>query len=267
MKLSRITRLLTGACILLASASLYAADNTNKVVATVNGTPITQRTVNEYVQLREARRPNVRISHNQVVDELVNSELLYQQALKEKLENRADVRHELVLQRKNVLITAALRAYLRKSPISNAALKKEYDKRVASSSVKEYKARHILTKTKAEAEAVIAQLNKGANFAKLAKEKSIGPSAKQGGDLGWFTVDRMVPAFSAAVAKLKKGEYTKKPVKTRFGWHVIQLENERTMKPPKFAQVKAQLANLLRNQRIHSYIGQLRKHAKIVIKK
>lgn len=267
MKTSRITRLLTGACILLASASLYAADDSNKVVATVNGKPITQRTVDEYVKMRNSRQPNAPASQEQVVNELVNSELLYQQALKEKLEKKPDIRHAIELQRKNVLITAALREYLEKHPISEAELKKEYDKRVAASNVEEYKARHILTKTEAEAKDIIAQLNKGADFAKLAKEKSIGPSAKQGGDLGWFTVDRMVPEFSAAVAKLKKGEYTKEPVKTQFGWHVIQLEDERKMEPPSFDQVKGQLANMLRNQQVHTYINELRNKAKIDIKK
>ncbi|HFQ14546.1 MAG TPA: peptidylprolyl isomerase, partial [Gammaproteobacteria bacterium] len=106
-----------------------------------------------------------------------------------------------------------------------------------------------------------------AKFEELAKKKSTGPSAKDGGDLGWFSPSQMVPPFSQAVAQLKKGQYTKKPVKTRFGYHVIKLEDSRKRTPPKFEDIKPQLRMVMQNQRIQEYISNLRKKAKIDIKK
>jgi len=110
-----------------------------------------------------------------------------------------------------------------------ADLKAEYDTQIGhkAGGVTEYKARHILVKEETEAVAIIAELDKGGDFAELAKTKSTGPSGIQGGDLGWFSSDQMVPPFSEAVDKLEKGSYTKTPVQTQFGWHVIILEDKR----------------------------------------
>lgn len=237
-----------------------------KVVATVNGKPISQDLFDAYVKLRNAQQPKHPMDRNAVINELVNRELIYQDALKEKLDKNPEIKRQIELQRQELLIGAALREALSKKPISDAELKKEYDERVAKADVEEYKASHILTKTEAEAKEVIAELDKGANFAELAKKKSTGPSAKNGGDLGWFSPNQMVPEFSAAVAKLQKGSYTKEPVKTQFGWHVILLEDKRKMQPPAFDDVKEQLTNMLRNQQLRAYVEELRSKAKIDIK-
>ena len=133
-------------------------------------------------------------------------------------------------------------------------------------SLKEYKARHILTTTETEAQAVIAQLNKGANFATLAKEKSIDTSSAQnGGELGWFSPDQMVKPFADAVEKLKKGSYTQTPVHTQYGWHVILLQDVRAVQPPPFDEVKDQVRGIMQNRIIGEYIDGLRKKAKIQI--
>ncbi len=113
---------------------------------------------------------------------------------------------------------------------------------------------------------MIAELDSGANFAELAKSKSTGPTAKNGGDLGWFKPNQMVPPFAQAVSEMKKGSYTKKPVKTQFGWHVIKLEDERKLTPPKFEEVKEQIRSIKTNQKIQQYVIELRKKAKVDIK-
>ena len=128
---------------------------------------------------------------------------------------------------------------------------------------KEYKARHILVKTEDEAKAVVKQLDDGSDFAKLAKEKSTGPSGKTGGDLGWFRPQQMVPPFSDAVAAMKKNTYTKKPVKTQFGWHVIKLEDLRDVQPPKFEDIKDQVKTIVQTKRVQKYVKSLRDKAKI----
>lgn len=244
----------------------YAAKS--KPVAMVNGKPISEATFDMYVKMRNAQHPNQHVSRDQIIQELVNSELIYQDAIKHGLQKDPDVELQIKLQRKNVLINAALRRELDQHPLSDAELKKEYDARVAHANVEEYKARHILTKTEAEAKGVIKKLNKGAKFADLAKKYSTDEgSAKNGGELGWFTARQMVPAFSDAVAKLKKGTYTKAPVKSQFGWHVIELENKRRMKPPAFEDVKGQIANILRNKQLKEYVDALRKTAKVDIEK
>ena len=131
---------------------------------------------------------------------------------------------------------------------------------------KQYKARHILVETEAEAKEIIAEINKGKSFGELAKAKStdVG-SAKQNGDLGWVTKQTLVPAFGNAMEKLAKGEYTKTPVKSRFGWHIIKVEGVKSQPAPAFNLVKEQIRSGLQNQQMQQYSDQLRTKAKIKI--
>ena len=132
---------------------------------------------------------------------------------------------------------------------------------------KDVHARHILVKTKAEAEAIIAQLGKGASFADLAKAKSTDISKIQGGDLGWFSYETMVEPFAAAAFKLPKGEYTKQPVETPFGWHVILVEDTRPKKVPAFEEARTQLEQDLNQKQIEAHLVALRKKARITLNK
>jgi len=251
---------------LLGSSAAYAAGS--KPVAVVNGHPISQEAFNLYVKMRNSQHPKQHASREQVINELINSELIYQQALKEKLDKKPEIKEEIKLQRKNLLINAALRHHLEQNPISEKAIKQEYQDKVANANVEQYKARHILTKTKAKAEEVIKELNAGSKFADLAKKFSTDEgSAKNGGELGWFTSNQMVPAFSKAVEGLKKGSYTKKPVQSQFGWHVIELQDKRKMKAPDFEDVKGQIANVMRNKQLKEYVQSLREKAKIKVEK
>ncbi len=251
-------------------ATLPGLVNADTAVATVNGKPISQKSYDFYLaQSMQRRGKNQQggVNREAIINELVNRELLHQAALKEKVENDETVAFQLEQLKIDALIQGLINKLSKESKITDKELKAEYDKRVAGAKLAEYKARHILLKTEEEAKTVIAELDSGAKFEELAKKKSTGPSAKDGGDLGWFTASQMVPPFSQAVAQLKKGSYTKKPVKTQFGYHVIKLEDTRKRQPPKFEDIKPQLKMVLQNQRIQEYITNLRKNAKIDIKK
>lgn len=243
----------------------FAAD---KTVATVNGKKIDQKQFDQFVNILKSKNPQFEAGTNRkaIIDELVNREVLFQEAKKRKIDKEKDVAYVLKQQRIDLMVKALVQKTLSKKPIKEKQLKKLYSEKVAGANLKEFKARHILLKTEDEAKAVIAQLDGGEDFAKLAEKKSTGPSAKQGGDLGWFSPARMVPPFARAVSEMKKDTYSKKPVKTNFGYHVIKLEDTRKSEPPKYEDVKKQLEASLNQKRIQKYVSKLRDKAKVVIK-
>ena len=152
----------------------------------------------------------------------------------------------------------------RANPVSDEELKKIYQEQAPSGD--EYKARHILVKEEDEAKTLIVELDNGADFSELAKQHSTGPSGKSGGELGWFSPKQMVAPFSEAVAGMEKGAYTKQPIKTQFGWHIIILDDTREASPPPFEQLKPQLQAFVQKQRVQAYITRLRESATIEIK-
>lgn len=276
-KVTRLSSILVFASILLlagchsggkssasTSTGQSATAKSATVIATVNGQPISLAEYKHYKTTREQQTPNVKLGHKALLAEIVDTELLKQAALKAGMDKQPKIQARIKQDTANILIQALLQKKFGHMKFSNAKLKKAYQK-VASNMAKgkQYKARHILVKTKTQAEKIIQQLNKGANFAKLAKKDSIAPSASHGGELGWFTADTMVPHFAAAIKKLKKGKYTEQPVHTRFGWHVILLQNTRQAKPPSFKQIKPKLESVLTQQALQKYVNQLRKKATI----
>jgi len=244
----------------------FAADK--DIVATVNGTNITEWTLKRYASQRglppEIPKGQQRTA---IIEELVNRELIYQDAVNIGIDKAPAIINEIAYQRTNVIASSMLNRSSDRFAVSDEDLKKEYESRKGELGGKELKARHILLKKEDEAKAVIAELDKGADFATLASKKSIGPSAESGGDLGWFSTSQMVKPFSDAANKLEKGSYSKTPVKTRFGWHVIQLEDSRLVNPPEFDDVKEQIRVSLQNKLIEVYINGLRDKAKIEQKK
>ncbi len=237
------------------------------VVANVNGTAITLDEFNEYAahRLQPGTKPTA-AEAKAIVTELVSLELVVQEALKKGLDKKPDVLKNIESQRRVLLANAALKDYIESHPITDELLKKEYDQRVAGAGTKELKARHILVKTEAEAKAIIEKLGKGADFAKLAKEKSSDSSAKEGGDLGWFNPNQMVKPFSDAALALKKGEYTKTPVQSQFGWHVIMLEDSRSPQVPAFDQMKERVRNFMQQKMSQDFIEGLKTAGKVEIK-
>lgn len=248
------------------TAPITATDD-SKIIANVNGTAITLDEFNEYAahRIQPGNKPTA-AEAKAIVNELVSLELVVQEALKKGLDKKPDVVKNIEAQRRILLANAALKDYIESHPITDEQLKKEYDLRVAGAGTRELKARHILVKTEAEAKAIIAQLGKGADFAKLAKEKSSDSSAKEGGDLGWFNPNQMVKPFSDAALALKKGEYTKTPVQSQFGWHVIMLEDSRSPQAPPFDQMKERVRNFMQQKMSQEFIEGLKAAGKVEIK-
>ncbi len=247
--------------VLLTGLTLHAqADDT-----TVNGKPVKQSLV-DYI-IKDATSRGQKIDDNVravVMNKLISSELIVQEAQKAGIDKQADFLAKEELMSRELLVNTYLQDYIKKHPIDDAAIKSEYDKFKVAVGDKEFKASHILVKTEQEAKDVIAQLAKGGDFAKIAKDKSLDSSKEKGGDLGWFSPANMVRPFADAVTKLQKGLYTTVPVQTQFGWHVIKLEDTRTAQPPALDKVKDDLRNGLQKQQLEKLVAELRAKAKIV---
>jgi len=245
----------------------FNASSADKIVATVNGKAIPLKIFESYLKHKQKQNPKIDVKKNRTVliQELVNRELMLQDALSKNLDKDKDVLFQLEQHRIDILIKHAIRKTMLATPITDKELKLEYSRRVKTANVKEYKARHILLKEESKAKAILKELGNGKDFIKLAKAYSTGPTGKNGGDLGWFNARQMVPEFSKAVAQLKKGNYTKTPVKTKFGWHIVKLEDTRDMDPPKFKDIKNQMRIIMQNKKLQTYIKNLRKKAKIKI--
>lgn len=260
----RIIVLTLAAC---CSSGIAAAAAPSEVLATVNGTTITQRTLEVYARQRgiEDMSKLAPDRKAKIVEELINRELLYRAALEKKLDKKPDTTAELESARSNILASSAVRRELdARGELSEAKLKEGYDKFIKNLPGLEYKTRHILLDSEDKAKAVIAELDKGGDFAKLANEHATGTA--DGGELEWFQPEDMIKPFADAAVKLQKDEYTKTPVQTQYGWHIIQLQETRKVTPPAFEDVKEQIRMSARNETIEAYIKSLRAKAKVEIK-
>ncbi len=233
--------------------------------AVVNGQAIPNAQVEEFVKMMTQQgaqdSPKLR---EQVREELINRIVMVQAAEKANIEKNPEVQTELELARQSVLIRGLFNDFLAKHPVTDAQLKAEYDKIKDSNQQEEYKAHHILVKEEQEAKDIIGRLGKGESFEAIAKQASQDPgSGANGGDLGWASADSYVQPFGEALTKLKKGDTTKEPVQSSFGWHVIRLDDTRTAEFPPMEQVKPQLEEMLRQQALAKYQEDLRKAAKV----
>ena len=191
-------------------------------------------------------------------DELNTRELLAREAKKKGLDKQPEIKTQMDLASQTVLVRAQVADWAKSNPISDAALKKEYDTIKSQLGDKEYKVRHILVDKEDEAKEIIAALQKGEKFEKLA-ERSKDPGSKaNGGDLDWNAPANFVKPFSDAMVKLEKGKFTTQPVQTQFGWHVIKLDDVREAKIPSFEEVKPQLTQRLQGQHLDEYFRDLR---------
>jgi peptidyl-prolyl cis-trans isomerase C len=239
------------------------AISTGEALATVNGKPITQDLLDSFMQETGAK---ANINREMAINELIARELILQDALANKLEQRDDISRRLEAVKREMLVRIAVREIVINNPVTDEEIQKEYDKFAAQSRGKEYKARHILVEDEAKAKELITALEGGADFAELAKTNSTGPTGKNGGDLGWFNAEQMVPPFAEALKSMEKGQYSKIPVNTQFGWHVILLEDTREMEPPALEQVKPQIQQLVQQMHINNFIEKLKAKATIEIK-
>ena len=233
-------------------------------VVIVNGQPISRAMLQSIMSEMAQRSGGHEIPEDKVVDGLIARELLRQEAEKQNLAKDPSVALKIENAAREVLVQASVENFRKNAAVTEEELKKEYDTRVAAMKKTEYKARHILLDSEQAAKDVLAKLQKGAKFDELAKKSSKDPSAKQnGGELGWFNPQQMVPEFSAALATLKNGETTQTPVKSQFGWHIIEREDSREQAPPPFDAVKEQIKNALVGQKLQKHVEDLKASAKI----
>jgi peptidyl-prolyl cis-trans isomerase C len=256
--------ILKPARLLLAMTAMVAAPVFAQNVATVNGKAIPSAKVDQMVkqvvaQGKATDSPQLR---DMIKKELIGREVLLQEADKQGIGGKADVKAAIDNARQSIIINAMLADYVKKNPVTDAQIKAEYDRYKAQVGDKEYHARHILVATEDEAKAIIAKLKSGAKFEELAKQSKDGTAAN-GGDLDWASPASYVPEFSKAMVALQKGAITETPVKTQFGYHVIKLEDVRAAKIPTMEEVKQQIADSLQQRKLAAYRDDLMKKAKI----
>ena len=234
-------------------------------VATVNGTAIPRARL-EYLMRQQVQRgaPDNEQTRAIVREDLINRELVAQAAARTGTAKKREVQTQLEVTRQEVLVGAFLNDYLREHPVSDADVQKEYERVRAQTGESEYKARHILVQTEDEAKRVIADLQKGAKFDELAKKSSKDEGTRElGGDLDWKVPSTLEKPFADAMTALEKGKFSGTPVRTRFGYHVIQLDDVRAVNFPPLAQVKPQIQQRLVRQKVEGLVRELRAQAKV----
>ena len=232
--------------------------------AKVNDVSISIDDFEQFAKTKRASQSEANFSDKDIIDEMIATELLRQEAVKQGIADRTDIIEKIKRQASHILINTLMTEKFAKLSFTDEELKAEYDRLLSLSDTSEFKARHILLQTEDDAKAVIVELNGGADFVALAKQKSQGPSAPNGGDLGWFKADTMVPPFATALLVMEKDSYSTTPVQTRFGWHVILLEDKRTPEQPAFEDVKQDLQRNLTQTTIESYVVELQNSSTIV---
>ncbi|MBU3541660.1 peptidylprolyl isomerase [Polynucleobacter sp. MWH-Loch1C5] len=258
-------------CLVLAatffSISLHAQSLPKGSVAVVNGKNLTEALLEQNVKANLAQgladSPELRKA---LTEELVNRELLAQDATKKNLHNTADVQLQLEQVRRNLLAELALNEFLKNKTITDEQLKKEYEAQIKAlgdtSNLQQYKIRQILSRTEADARTAMNRLKKEA-FEKVAQEVSIDSSRERGGDLGWVLPNQIIPVISNVMVNLNKGSTSIAPIQSPNGWHIIKVEDKRAFKVPSFEDSKERLrASMMQQMRIE-YVQQLRKDAKI----
>jgi peptidyl-prolyl cis-trans isomerase C len=250
--------------VLLMTGQPLRAQNADTVIAKVNGAEIHQ---SDLAVAEEELGPSLQqmdpaTRRENLISFLVDMKIVAKAAEDKKVGDSADFKKKLSFARDRLLMDSIL-ATEGKAGVTDDAMKKVYEDATKQvSGEQEVHARHILVPTEEEAKAIVEELKKGADFAELAKKKSKDPGAADGGDLGFFTKEQMVPEFSAVAFALEPGKISD-PVKSQFGWHVIKVEEKRDRKPPPFDQVKPQIETFVVRKAQSDYVTKLREAAKV----
>ena len=240
----------------------------DKVVATVNGQPITESELK--IAITDLDPQFARLPAEQqraaALSALIELRVMADEAVAKGLDKDPNFQLRMAMLNQRALHSEVVDKEVSKS-ITDEEIRARYDKEIAAQPPEnEVHARHILVKTKEEADDIIKQLDGGADFEKLAGEKTEDPSGKtSGGDLGYFGAGQMVPEFEKAAFALEPGSYTKEPVQSQFGWHVIKVEDKRAKQPPAFDDVKEQLRNVVLREKYFELAKKLRAEAKVDI--
>ncbi|AHV93062.1 peptidylprolyl isomerase [Bordetella holmesii] len=253
--------------LMLAAACAIAMPVYAQNVATVNGKAIPQKSLDDFVKLLVSQgatdSPQLR---EQVKQEMINRQVFVQAAEKQGIGKQPDIQTEVELARQGILVRALMADHLQKNPVTDATVKAEYEKiKKEQAGKQEYEVRHILVEDEKTANDLLAQIKSGKlKFEDAAKKNSKDPgSAERGGDLGWAPPTNYVPPFAEAVSKLKKGQLVDKPVQTQFGWHIIQVQDTRPVEFPPLEQVRPQLEEMMRQQKLNAFQKDLREKAKV----
>ncbi len=246
-------------------AAFAAAPAFAQNIAVVNGTPIPKSRADALIQqlVQQGQQDSPKLQQA-VREELVNREILMQEAIREGIPAQADVKAQVAVAQQTVVLRALIEKYLKKNQPTDAEVKAKYDELVKQIGGKEYHLHHILVDNEQQAKDLIAKIKAGASFEDLAKQFSKDPgSGKNGGDLDWSDPKAYVPEFAAAAEKLQKGQMTDTPVHTQFGWHIIRVDDVRQTPPPPFEQVKAQIAQQMQQEKLQAFEEELRSKAKV----
>ncbi|AGF49184.1 peptidyl-prolyl cis-trans isomerase C [Candidatus Kinetoplastibacterium galatii TCC219] len=239
----------------------------SKNIATVDGIPITKNSMEQFVELLVAQGAQESDQlREQVKQELINRQVLLREAEKSGISERTDVKTEIDLAKNSIIVRTFLTEYIKKHPISETSIKNEYNRLKKEQSTKrEFKLSHILVDTEKQANELLNIIKMDASqFKKLAKENSKDTaSAVNGGDLGWGSLDNYVKPFSDSIKDLNIGEIVQKPIKTQFGWHIIQLDDIRSVQFPELDQIKSQIEDILKQKLVSEYQSDLRSKSKI----
>lgn len=245
------------------------AQDKDPIFAVVNGEEIRKSTLDDARALlpQELQALPAHTLYPALMNQIINSVLIADEARRQKFHQNALMKRRLKRITDQILERAFLVEYIEKQ-MTEKALKESYNKLVdETKNQSEVHARHILVKSEKQAKDLIKKLRDGENFEALAKKHSTGPSGANGGDLGYFRKGQMLPAFSKAAFAMKAGKFSKRPVKTQYGWHVIKVEGRRTAKAPAIEEVREKLVSALSNDLGSDLVKKLRKNAKIDIRK
>jgi peptidyl-prolyl cis-trans isomerase C len=235
--------------------------------ALVNGQPVPESVLRIYALATERQNLDEMTPEDRerIVNDVIGLELLAQQAEKEGLADSRTLAAQIELQRLQALARAMASDYIQKNPPGDAAIQAIYEENLPRLAGEQHRLRHILVSTKAEADVVIAELNQGADFVALAEERADGPTGPNGGALGWLTIDSMPPAFAAAVRGMEVGSYSREPVETESGYHVILLEETQRQQAPALEDIRDDLVAAAERKQLDDYIKELREVATVSI--
>lgn len=260
LKRSILTAMVIAAPALTPGIALAQGQGADQVVATVNDQPITLGQM--IVMKQSVQDPQLAGMPDAALWDMMLDQLIRQTAMAQTGSENAGVRAQLELQRNNTLAAAAVAKVAEVDP-TEAEIEAAYNQLFASTEpVTEYSAAHILVDTEEKAKEIKAELDGGADFGTLAEERSTGPTGPNKGNLGWFSADQMVPEFSEAVKAMTKGQISD-PVQTQFGWHVIQLNDTRLREAPALDDVREEVAQMVRRQRVEAEIARVTEGAKV----
>jgi len=238
-------------------------NSSTELVAKVNGEPITEAAIKHLTIETAMYNRRLQVPRKQLIEELVDRELLYQEAIDKGFEKKPAVADQIKVASRSIVSKAYMRSLVNQIHVSRDEIKAEFQKRIKNHDLREFRISHILVDNEKQAQQVIAQLDQGRDFQQLAKTLSKDVTGKVGGVLGWRGAKQMEPEIAAAVTQLKTGEYTKKAVKTRYGWHIVRVDEVRELAPPSLDKQEHSLKSIIKRHKLKQYIENLKAKSNI----